>query len=660
MKSKTFAVITFSLLSLGIDSVQSSTLPAPVTRVIVSAASSWGTASDAWAGYTGALDIWVPSAAQGGWKLTFRSAELGQQATVSSFWNATATYDSATHTFTVIAPPWGGNVAANSVISVGFNANGFLSTAFALEACTFNDQPCVATVMSSSDSKTTLAGLKAGGSSTPTGSGGSATGGTSTNTGGTSTGSGTVTTNSAKEVLFAVDSSWVGGYGGNVTIKNLSNTSLPAGGGWQVKIKFPDLATAKDVFKSGPWNLQAAFANDGTVTLSPMSWTASVAAGDSVSSGFNGGSLDNLRKAASLDSLVSVAYASSVGSGGSNSTGGSAGGTTGGGTTPIDNTGGLPTGTLTGSFLYSPYKDVGTSMNWNTYVMSTSVGGTLRPLLSVLPSKVPAVTWAFATGECGKENWAGIAPDALAAANVKAFVDANKNYVISTGGAAGAFHCSTPVGMRTFINRYASTNLVGVDFDIEAGQSAAEIDSLVQQLATVEADYPNLRFSFTIATLGSSNGGSITSPYGDLNVTGYNVIRSLKKHPLANYTINLMVMDYGSANSGVCVVANGRCNMGQTAIQAAKNLNAKFGVPYSRIEMTPMLGVNDVSDELFSLADTDTMVAWAVNNQLAGVHFWSVDRDTPCSQSSASPTCSSVPSVPVWGWTNRFLQDLGL
>jgi hypothetical protein len=246
------------------------------------------------------------------------------------------------------------------------------------------------------------------------------------------------------------------------------------------------------------------------------------------------------------------------------------------------------------------------------------------------------------------------------AANVKAFADANKNYVISTGGAAGAFHCSTPEGMRTFINRYASKNLVGVDFDIEAGQSAAEIDSLIAQVAAVQADYPNLRFSFTVATLGSSNGGALTSPYGDLSVAGYNIIQSLRAHPVTNYTINLMVMDYGSANPGVCVVTNGRCDMGQTAIQAARNLNAKFGVPYSRIELTPMIGVNDVTDELFSLADTDTMVAWALSNQLAGLHFWSVDRDTPCSQTSASPTCSSVASVPVWGWTHRFLQDLGL
>jgi hypothetical protein len=53
------------------------------------------------------------------------------------------------------------------------------------------------------------------------------------------------------------------------------------------------------------------------------------------------------------------------------------------------------------------------------------------------------------------------------------------------------------------------------------------------------------------------------------------------------------------------------------------------------------------------------MVSWAISNGLAGVHFWSLDRDTPCSQSTASPTCNSVPSTTALQYTKRFLSDLG-
>ena len=100
--------------------------------------------------------------------------------------------------------------------------------------------------------------------------------------------------------------------------------------------------------------------------------------------------------------------------------------------------------------------------------------------------------------------------------------------------------------------------------------------------------------------------------------------------------------------------------MGQTAIQAARNLQAKYGVPFDRVELTPMIGVNDVTDELFSLQDTDVMVQWARANRLAGLHFWSIDRDRPCSLAYASPICSSVPDVPVRGWTRQFSAALQL
>ena len=661
-------------LGLVIPSLEAATLPVPAPRVIVSAASAWGTAADSWAGYTGQLNVWVPSAVSGGWTLKFRSAELAKQVSAASFWNTTASYDPVTQTFTLTSPSWSGDIQANTVLSVGFNASGVLDTHFALEGCTLNGQPCVATVMSSEDSVQTLANLQAA-SSTETSTSvdsGSQSAPTPVPTPGATDQTAVDTGDAAHvslELMLSVSSTWEGGYAGTVTVKNLSGTALAAGAsGWKATLKFPDQATARDVFKSGPWNMQVAIAADGTVTLSPSVWSAALAAGDTVSSGFNGGVTANLLKAASGAEGVAVQFSSSASTAGNTS-----GGTTGtdtaatetGGTTnpatPVSGDIGLPTGTVTGGFLFSPYKDVGISMNWNTNVMSTKVSGALAPLLDVLPAKVQAVTWAFATGECGQEGWAGIKPDALAAANVKSFNDANRQYVVSTGGAAGAFTCSTPEGMRTFINRYASRNLVGIDFDIEAGQTAASIDSLVKQVQAVQADYPDLRFSFTIATLGSSNGQSATAPYGDLNVTGFNVIKALGKYPLTNYTINLMVMDYGPAGSGVCVVgSNGLCDMGQTAIQAARNLTARFGVPAERIELTPMIGVNDVRDELFSLQDTDTLLTWARTNHLAGVHFWSVDRDTPCDQAYASPICSSVANVPAWGWTQRFITGLGL
>jgi hypothetical protein len=37
------------------------------------------------------------------------------------------------------------------------------------------------------------------------------------------------------------------------------------------------------------------------------------------------------------------------------------------------------------------------------------------------------------------------------------------------------------------------------------------------------------------------------------------------------------------------LVSGGACEMGQSAIQAAYNLHDKWGVPYSNIELAPMI-----------------------------------------------------------------------
>lgn len=315
-----------------------------------------------------------------------------------------------------------------------------------------------------------------------------------------------------------------------------------------------------------------------------------------------------------------------------------------------------------GSLLFSPYKDVTINLNWNTNVMQTAVTGTAIPvvgsgsLVSTAEPNLGAITLAFASGECGSENWGGIPAASFASANVQALANAGLNYVVSTGGQAGTFTCSTPAGMAKFLSTYNSSHLVGVDFDIEGGQTQAQITSLVTEVAYAHTLYPNLRFSFTLATLAASDGS-----YGGLNSLGDMVVKSIKSANLSNYTINLMVMDFGGPSAGVCVVANGVCNMGQSAIQAVQNLQHTYGIPASQIELTPMVGVNDVSSEVFSLTDVDTLTAYAVSNKLAGIHFWSLDRDTPCSSNSgyASPTCNSVSGSTALQYTNRFLQDLG-
>ncbi|MBR7833540.1 carbohydrate-binding protein [Actinospica durhamensis] len=344
-------------------------------------------------------------------------------------------------------------------------------------------------------------------------------------------------------------------------------------------------------------------------------------------------------------------------------TGGSSGGGSSSSPTPTP-TGGSTGGTGTGSasgLLFSPYKDVTINMNWNTDQMQSAVEGSALPVVgsgsvvSQYVSKLPALTLAFATGACGSENWGGVAGASFAAENVPQLQAAGLNYVVSTGGEAGTFTCTSTAGMESFIARYASPHLVGIDFDIEGGQSQSDISSLVAAAAGAQAQYPNLQFSFTIATLGASDGS-----YGGVNSLGNEVVQSVLGSGLSKYVINLMTMDFGSASSSVCVVVSGSCEMAQSSIQAVTNLEHTYGIPASKIAVTPMIGMNDNTAETFTIADVNTLTSYAKNNGLAGLHFWSFDRDTPCSDTYASATCNSISSSSPLQYTNQFLSDLGL
>ncbi|CAN5299549.1 hypothetical protein BH11PSE11_BH11PSE11_10940 [soil metagenome] len=175
-------------------------------------------------------------------------------------------------------------------------------------------------------------------------------------------------------------------------------------------------------------------------------------------------------------------------------------------------------------------------------------------------------------------------------------------------------------------------------------------------MQTAQSKYPNLRFSFTLATLGGNRANS-------LNSLGATVMQSIKNRGLQNILINLMVMDYGSNSAGNCTLkSNGLCDMGASAVQAAINLHNYYGVPYRLIELTPLIGENDIVDEIFSIADANTVSNFVRQNGLAGVHFWAFDRDVDCPFNPAgSPaTCNGVGNAGRLGYTNTFLNGLGL
>lgn len=157
-----------------------------------------------------------------------------------------------------------------------------------------------------------------------------------------------------------------------------------------------------------------------------------------------------------------------------------------------------------------------------------------------------------------------------------------------------------------------------------------------------------MRFSFTIATHAASDGSRQS-----LNKTGESVLAAIRKHGLKDYVLNLMVMDFGPASSKVCVVREGRCDMAASAMQAARNVHEKYQMPLSQIELTAMIGMNDVVENVFTLDDARSVAAAVKAQGLAGLHFWSLDRDKPCAtaMTAADGNCSGLQGVPAAAFT---------
>jgi hypothetical protein len=79
-------------------------------------------------------------------------------------------------------------------------------------------------------------------------------------------------------------------------------------------------------------------------------------------------------------------------------------------------------------------------------------------------------------------------------------------------------------------------------------------------------------------------------------------------------------MNYGSVT-----------DMGQAAIDCASNTYAQvraLGFPNPRIGVTPMIGQNDISTEVFYQNDARRLVAFANQNKwISWIGMWSVNRD---------------------------------
>lgn len=215
---------------------------------------------------------------------------------------------------------------------------------------------------------------------------------------------------------------------------------------------------------------------------------------------------------------------------------------------------------------------------------------------------------------------------------------------VSFGGAAGselALNCTSATDLAAAYGKVIDTyKLTKVDFDIEGGAlpDTAANSRRAQAIAQLQKSRPGLDVSFTLPVM----------PEG-LTQPGVDLIADAKKNGVKVGAVNIMAMDYGASYSG---------DMGSYAIQAATATQAQIkgvlglsdAAAWKAVAVTPMIGVNDVSTEIFKVEDATQLVKFAQEKGLGWLAMWSGTRDKACAggaKPSADASCSSIVQEPL-------------
>ncbi len=306
---------------------------------------------------------------------------------------------------------------------------------------------------------------------------------------------------------------------------------------------------------------------------------------------------------------------------------------------------GNPGDELWGEAFYAPYVDMGLWPVPDLVAIAQGRGASL-------------VTLGFlqATPD-GKLAWAGLsalAPDSdfeqaqAINSSIAALQAAGGDVMISLGGASGTslaqWYATRGLSARSLADAYVAVaqtySLNRIDFDIEgsAVADAASIALRSQALALMQQDLPDLEVWYTLPVL----------PTG-LTADGLNVVRSAVSAGVKLDGVNVMAMDYGE--SAAPTSGPNAKTMGAYAIQAAESTYAQLAALYgefgqsfgwNQVGVTPMIGVNDVTTEVFTVADAQALEDFARAKGLGMLSMWSVARDTPGSLGQASPTASGL------------------
>lgn len=212
---------------------------------------------------------------------------------------------------------------------------------------------------------------------------------------------------------------------------------------------------------------------------------------------------------------------------------------------------------------------------------------------------------------------------------------------VSFGGASGKELAETCASASALAKAYGealdAAGSAQADFDIEgdALTDSASVALRSKAIALLQEDRTDLKVSFTLPVMPSG-----------LDSDSLALLESANDNGVQVATVNIMTMNYGESYTG---------DMGDYAITSATaahtQLKKVFGLSdagaWQGMALTSMIGVNDVANETFSLADAAQVRSFAEEKEIAWVSMWSTFRDQQCEDGTsgdddAATNCSGV------------------
>ncbi|HVU70190.1 MAG TPA: chitinase [Ktedonobacteraceae bacterium] len=233
-------------------------------------------------------------------------------------------------------------------------------------------------------------------------------------------------------------------------------------------------------------------------------------------------------------------------------------------------------------------------------------------------------------------------------ASIEALRASGGDVRVAFGGAVHAELATSCKTLPELVAQYQAVidtyDLTHLDFDIE-GKTLRD---------THASDLRNRAIAFLqqrAAQAGRPLSISYTLPVGTtgLNASGLQLLRNALHNGVRVDVVNLMTMDYYSKNAPVDQMGRNAIAAAQSAFRQLRQLYPTKSAAqlWGMLGLTPMIGVNDHTNEIFTLQDAYMVLSFARQQHLPLLAFWSMGRDRSCASDQTAPHgCSGVEQEP--------------